>query len=289
MTSSTPAKSRPPVPLTRWQLAAMALDVARLRKLWPLGPPVVALAMLVAAPALHLVWRLFDLPAVVPAFAAAVAAVFAGVATFDRRQGWPRALAGLGFSTVIVWSWVVWQWGPSAALLSGLGWGLVLGWPLWLWHRWWRDRERFVQVAENRWVKRAGAPDPGLDRLAGIVRRLRKRRRRNRNATEHREQRAARQRTAKADGRRATLAALAEQAEAVGAAELARRMGANRETVRRHLVAAAAEGLVEAHGTGNRVRYTAGNSTTPSRARARIDVPGPDRQEGEGSGSRSAA
>jgi hypothetical protein len=272
-----------PKPLPVAELAKLAAwRVLTLRQWWALWPAAVALDMLVAAVALHLVWRVVQLPVLVIGVATLVAAVFAVVKVWERRQGWPRLTAAVAYAWVIAWTVHVWLVGPYWLAVQVLGWSLVAGWPLWLWTRWWRDRTRFVQVAENRWERRAGAPDPGVDWLASLVRRVRKGRRRSANrrawATVQPSSSAATLAAAPdpdvdpdapRDGYADTLEWLAQLDEPVHAAELARTMGANRETVRRHLVWLADRGHALRSGTPDRPLYTATTAHARARARAR--------------------
>lgn len=269
-----PAQKIPPAgPILDRTIAARAtLDTALLRRWWALWPAAVAVDMALLGPALHLAWHVFRIPELVAWVACSVALAFAAASTLDRRAGWPRLVTGLGYATSIAWLMWVWLAGPSWAAMAVLGWTLVAAWPVWLWHRWWRDRQRYVQVADNRWERRAGAPDPGLDRIGRLVRRWRKGRQRAANRHQWHQEVVAKL-DARADaqdrsGRDATLAALAEVAEPITAANLARWTGGNRETVRRHLVALADDGRAERSGTPARPLYAVASTATRARARA---------------------
>lgn len=255
---------RQPV-IDRAAVARACGEAAVMRRWWAVWPALIAAELAVAAPALHWVWHVLALPDAVQGIAAAVAITFAAASTLDRRAGWPRTMAALAYAGIIGWGVWVWYYGPNLTAYRVLGWALVAAWPVWLWHRWWRDRQRYVQVAENRWERRAGAPDPGLDRIGRLVGRWRKRRQRASNRRQwHQAQRPAGATVARAEAppeptsspeRERTLAALDEIAEPTSAADVARWTGANRETVRRHLVWLTDHGQAVRTGTDARPLY----------------------------------
>lgn len=264
---TAPTRKRPeraPV-IDRAAVARAGLDAAMMRRWWALWPGIIAAELAVAAPLLHWAWLALGIPVAVAYVAGAAALAFAAATTLERRAGWPRAITGGAYALVIGWAMFVWLFGPSADAMRVLGWCLVVSWPLWLWHRWWRDRQRYVQVADNRWERRAGAPDPGLDRLGRLVGRWRKRRQRAANRRQwHQAQRPAAASMAAAEPepepegpgeRERTLAALGEIGEPASAADVARWTGGNRETVRRHLVWLADHGQAERTGTAARPLY----------------------------------